>query len=31
MSEDVFGIDLGIIYSAIAHMDEYGRPQMIHT
>ena len=31
MSEDVFGIDLGTTYSAIAHMDEYGRPQIIQN
>jgi len=31
MSEDVFGIDLGTTYSAIARMDEYGRPQIIQN
>ena len=31
MSEDVFGIDLGTTYSAIARIDEYGRPQIIQN
>ena len=31
MNEAVFGIDLGTTYSAVAHMDEYGRPQIIQN
>lgn len=29
MSEKVFGIDLGTTYSAVAHINEYGQPEVI--